>query len=204
MARVAQSYNRGRSFRDPRPTVLIVCEDTKSSKSYIEDAALHFRVRAKVEVIHCGKTDPSGIISHAIQNKSKFDRVFCVIDRDSHANWDVAVQQGNAHITVISSYPCFEYWLILHFKYSRKPYSATGPKSSGDKCLDDLRAIKSMEAYQKGATTSIFGALINDLPTACANSIRALKDAESTGEHNPSTRFHEVIEFFKVLGDELN
>lgn len=126
MARNADSFRRAKPAIKPAPTILIICEDKKSGKRYIEDAAYHFRVDVMVEVAHVGKTDPRGIVEEAIRQLKKYDRVFCVIDRDTHENWDQALglakTEGNVH--VIGSFPCLEFWFILHF--NKKGY---GPLS---------------------------------------------------------------------------
>lgn len=58
MERNAASFNRQKSRYKPQPTVLVICEDSKSGKRYLEDASRHFRVNVVVEITHCGKTDP--------------------------------------------------------------------------------------------------------------------------------------------------
>jgi hypothetical protein len=121
--RAALPFSRpGRRFK-PGPTVLVICEDSKSSKNYLQDVSIHFRAHVKVLVSHIGKTDPKGIVNEAARKVNSYDRVFCVIDRDEHKSFDEAMQTAAVtNVHAIASYPCFEYWLLLHFVYSRKPY----------------------------------------------------------------------------------
>jgi len=205
MARTATSFKRGAPLSAPQPTVLIICEDSKSGKNYIEDAAHHFRVIVTVEIIHVGKTDPKGIIEEAIKRKTKYDRIFCVFDRDSHENWELALGMTRDHkqISLIISYPCFEYWLILHFNCNRKPYDRQGSKSPGDCCVADLRQITSMANYDKGGGTAVFANLIDRLPQARKNSLIVYNQAKIDGEMNPSTEFHTLIDYFEELEAEL-
>lgn len=205
MARSAGSFGRAKPAQKPQPKVLVICEDLKSGKRYVEDAALYYRIKVAVEVVHCGKTDPKGIVEEAIQRKNNYDRVFCIVDRDTHANWDAAQRLANGleGLDVIASYPCFEYWLILHFGSNRKPYSRQGNKSSGDCCVDDLKKCESMANYDKGKDAKVFASLINRLGDARANSKRVLADAEDTGDMNPSTQLHELIDFFEKLEEEI-
>ena len=86
------SFRRDKAKFQPQPTVLIICEDSKSSKRYLEDAAYDFRAHILVQVVHCGKTDPLNIAKEALRLESKFDLVYCVIDRDRHESFDQAVQ----------------------------------------------------------------------------------------------------------------
>ncbi|WWG65215.1 RloB family protein [Pseudomonas poae] len=127
MARTADSFSGEESPGfNSNLLVLIICEDLQSSKVYLEDAAMHFRSHAEIEIMHCGVTHPKGIVEYAIERQRKFDKVFCAIDRDTHESFDEAIRLSKAHdkITVIASYPCFEYWLLLHFGYTRKPLFA--------------------------------------------------------------------------------
>jgi hypothetical protein len=206
VARNSSSFNRAKPSRKQRPKVLVICEDLKSGKQYIEDAAIYYRVKVAVEVIHIGKTDPTNILDEAIKRSRDYDRVFCTIDRDNHEKWDAALRliEGKATIEAITSFPCFEYWLILHFNANRKPYGKQGNKSPGECCADDLRQCNSMQGYDKGKHANIFKTLLSKLDTAKRNAKRVLADAEKTKEWNPSTRFHVLIEYLGELEKEID
>lgn len=201
MGRSVQSLGRGAPRYKPQATVLVLCEDVKSGKRYIEDATYHFRIHVSVEVAHCGKTDPKGIIMEAIARQRDFDFVYCAIDRDTHHNFDEALNIAKAHkkIIVIASYPCFEFWYLLHFRFLRTPYVAAGNKSAGDCLIADLRRCDGLEGYAKGADENIFRRLLPKLPDAMRNSPRVLERAAEEGNSNPSTKVHELIEFFGKL-----
>lgn len=202
MARTGVSFGRGSARFIQQPTVLVICEDSKSGKSYLTDAAVHFRAHAKVEIAHEGVTHPSGIVAQAIKKQKYYDKVFCTIDRDSHACFDKALEMAKPHkkITIIPSYPCFEYWLILHFCYSRKPYNSAGKLSAGDILSKDLKTKKGMENYIKGGAQGYFKKLLGvPFETARKNSPKALRDALSNNEMNPSTRIHELLDYFEEL-----
>jgi hypothetical protein len=130
----------------------VICEDKKSGKRYIEDAAYHYRLNVTVEVVHIGKTDPPNIIREGIKRKKQYDHVFCVIDRDNHANWEAALQLAEGHdgLEVLPSYPCFEYWLILHFRGARSPYTVKGKRSPGECCVADLQKMRWYGELRKG------------------------------------------------------
>ena len=111
MARSANSFKRHASRYKAQPTVLVICEDSKSGKRYLEDATHHFRVHVVVEISHCGKTDPKGIVVEAMQRERNFDRVFCVIDRDTHENFNEALALASTSLKteIIPSYPCLSF-----------------------------------------------------------------------------------------------
>ncbi|OAI15080.1 MULTISPECIES: RloB family protein [Methylomonas] len=194
MARNAASFNRAKPRFKPQPTVLVICEDSKSVKRYLEDACGYFRIKVQVEIRHCGKTDPTSIVNEAIGRKGKFDRVFCTIDRDAHANFENALDAAKSQpkIDVVVSYPCFEFWLLLHFGYSRKPHSP-------DSLLKDLRAYPEFADYDKGNERNIFRSLENRLPEARRLAPKVLTEAIDSGEMNPSTRLHELLAYFEEL-----
>jgi hypothetical protein len=203
MARTPASYNRSNPRFKPQPTVLVICEDSKSGKHYLEDARLHFRVNVLVEITHCGKTDPLNIVKEAFNRQGKFDHVFCVIDRDNHQNFDEALNLANTSdkIEIIASYPCFEFWLLIHFVgYTRRPYTAAGNHSAADLLIRDLRVHPDMENYDKGEDKNIFGLLLgNRFTEARRVSPRILADAIQSEEMNPSTKLHELFDFFEKL-----
>jgi len=202
MGRSANSFKRKEPRYKPQPRILVICEDEKSGKQYLEDATYHFRVKVDVEVTHCGNTDPRGIVAEAIRRQRDFDQVFCTIDRDTHETFDEAVRMAHKHpkIDLIVSYPCFEFWLLLHFGHSRKPYVAIGGVSAGDRLLTDLRAHPGMETYAKGASKNLFNSLLGEkFQTARHVAPKVQRDAEADKENNPSTQIYKLIEFFEKL-----
>jgi hypothetical protein len=202
MARKADSFGRSKPRFKPQPTVLVICEDSKSGKCYLEDASLYFRVNVLVEITHCGNTDPKGIVTEAISRQRKFDHVFCAIDRDTHETFDEALNlvKSAQKVKVIASYPCFEFWLLLHFGYNRKPYAVAGKHSAADLLIKDLRTHPGMEHYEKGKDLSIFTRLLNSgFFEARKIAPKILAEAIASGEMNPSTRLHELLDFFEEL-----
>lgn len=204
MARDTLSFARKKPRFQQMPTVLVVCEDSKSNKKYIEDAAEYFRAKVDVLVEHCGKTDPLNIVNHAINESGKYDIVFCVIDRDTHKNFDQAIYtaRSNKKIKIIDSHPCFEYWYLLHFNDNTKPYTTSGNKSPADNLIKDLKKIKEFDSYDKGAKLNTFQKLLGQpFENAKINALRTLNKAIEIGDPNPSTRVHELMEFIIKLKD---
>lgn len=201
MGRTSSSFERKAPRFSATPKILVICEDTKSGKKYLEDARRYFRADVEIEIIHCGRNDPKGIVDAAIDRLKKYQLIFCMVDRDRHENFDEAMSLAIKHdkIKMIVSYPCFEIWLILHFYYSRKPYAEAGKKSPADCVITDLKAILEMSDYDKGAAKSIFKLLEPRLSEARKNSEKAYQHAMKEGELNPSTLLHELIAHFEEL-----
>ena len=201
MARTTSSFARKPAKYLPQKRALIICEDTKSCLLYLQDAAMHFRSYAEVEVSHCGKTDTIGIVKEAIKRKSAFDEVFCAVDRDAHEGFDEAMQLAATNgIGFMASYPCYEFWLLLHFRFTRAPCAREGTDSSGDVMVRWLRAHEEMSDYGKGDVKGLFEKLLPKLPTARKNAAAALKSVEVEGNPNPSTYIHMLIDKLEALG----
>lgn len=203
MRRSRDSFRRDKARYKVQPRVLIICEDTKSSKSYLQDASQYFRANVHIEIVHSGYTDPIGIVKTALQKVNLFENVICVIDRDTHLNFDaaVALSRQSGKIDLIVSYPCFEYWLLLHFGASRKAYMRTGNKSPADLLIADLCKHEGMNGYEKGKVTGLFDTLLGEkFDAARRTSPKILADAIEVQELNPSTRLHVLISLMESLG----
>jgi RloB-like protein len=186
-----------------QPTVLVICEDSKSSRYYLDDVKRHFRAQLQLTVTHCGKTDPAGIVTEAVRRAKRFDHVYCVIDRDEHTNFDQAVQAvaQTPNVAVIASYPCFEYWFLLHFGYTRKPYARAGTRSPAECLIEDLKQRPGMADYAKGDKLSPFALLtLDQLIAARKHAMKSLQEAMEVNNLNPSTRVHELISVIEKLG----
>jgi hypothetical protein len=200
---MAHSFARAKSRYKPQPTVLVICEDSKSGKRYLEDASLHFRANVHVQISHCGKTDPLGIVKEAIDNRKKFEQIYCVIDRDTHQNFTEALSKvkNNNSIQMIVSYPCYEFWLLLHFGPRRKPYAPAGKYSAAEQLIKDLQYYPEFTRYDKGQDMSVFVLLKDKLANARKCAPKILEEAVKSGEMNPSTRIHELLDYFEKLGE---
>lgn len=181
----------------------MLCEDTKSALNYLQDAARHFRSHAVVKIAHCGRTDPLGIVEEAITSRRNFEVIFCVIDRDSHESFEDALLRAaefGDSIRVLPSYPCYEYWLLLHHRFTRAPVTSVGAQSAGTRMVAALRGEDGMAEYEKGTSNSVFDRLLDRLPIARVNAARALHAAVAEQEMNPSTEVHLLISELERLG----
>lgn len=111
---------------------------------------------------------------------------------------DKLCEEGKSIFNTTFSVPSFEYWLLIHFKPSTKPYSATYRKSIGDQVIDDLKVF--MPDYKK-TQRGVFNRLLQQgmLDGAIANAKRILATAKKNQNMNPSTNVHELIEYLRDL-----
>lgn len=208
-ARQAKDLKRRKARRDPYAKVLIVCEGEKTEPHYFNGLKDHYGLNsANVEVSGESGSDPVSVVTHARQRYREerdagdaFDRVYCVIDRDSHANYQMAVDQINRGTPkdtwfTATSVPCFEYWILLHFNYSTRPYERTQRNSPCAQVIEELRQYLPNYAKGKG---DLFGQLFGQLEHAKHNASRSLRTAEENHTDNPSTRVHELVEFLQNI-----
>lgn len=126
-----------------------------------------------------------------------FDKVFCVIDRDGHKTFNAASalvkssHEKGTPIELVVSWPCFEYWVLLHHQYTRSPYYPTGGRSSCDAVGSEIRRNHDRK-YSKGAD-DLYAMLRSKQERALENAATALADAKATGEQNPSTQVHLLV-----------
>lgn len=201
-AKNAKALQRKRNQRAPYDRVLIVCEGEKTEPNYFNELREYYRLSTvNIEVRgDCG-SDPMSVFRFAKQrfreekdNNNPFDKVFCIFDKDAHANYDEAVQAINSTTPAntfyaITSVPAFEFWLLLHFIFSTKPYRCL-PNNSAAKQLE--RELKNyLPHYQKGEK-GVFKKLIQSLPFALSNAKKLARQANHSG--NPSTQVHSLVE----------
>jgi hypothetical protein len=202
--RDASDYARRGPRREPYDLVLIVCEGEKTEPFYFHGLrAAEGLSSANIKVTPADGSDPVSIVRYAERFAADYDRVFCVFDRDGHVNFDDALQRieqsrmgREGRLSAITSWPCFELWLLLHFRYSSAAIVAAGGRSAGEVALKELLAH--MPAYKKGHKNTY-----NDLrprrDTGMANARLLQRENLETGATNPSTRVHELIDYLLHL-----
>ena len=208
MARIrpTSSYARRGPVKEPYDTVLIVCEGTKTEPNYFNGMKNVFRLNsANVAVTNAPGTDPISVVQHteSLMAADAYNRVFSVFDRDGHANFDAAVARIAAHQRgkagtwqAITSTPCFELWLSLHFAYSTAPIVAMGANSAGDNAVRALRAH--MPHYAKG-DRDIFAKVADRIDAAIANAIKLGRHNTGNGSTNPATDVHTLVDYLRRL-----
>ena len=127
------------AFREPYDRVLIVTEGEKTEPLYFRELVFRYRINtANVRIVPSALgSDPVSVVTAALKMRDaeerqgeQYDRVYCVFDRDSHENFDAATETASREsIQVARSWPCFEYWLLLHYEYVRHPFARTQRRS---------------------------------------------------------------------------
>jgi len=206
--RAADLRRRATPRREPYDRVLVVCEGEKTEPNYFRELCDHYRLSsANVEITQGEGNDPVSVIRTALhlqkvetRQGERYDHIYCVFDRDEHANYAEGCRQAKeAGFRTARSNPAFEYWLLLHFEDTRAPFQRTGARTAAQNCESALK--KHLPDYKKGMR-GIFMQLLQYLPEAKNRSARALTDARKTGEENPSTEVHKLVEYLQTLKEK--
>lgn len=194
----------------PRLRIMLVCEGEKTERIYFTLFAAALRaanVQLEIPPRECG-TDPKSVITFGMtkfDDDAGIDRCFCIIDRDTHTNFDEALEHAARYIDkvrhprefdVIVSYPSFEYWLLMHFSQTTKPFVRSGEKSPGDMAVLELK--KYLPDYAKNAAAPM-KSLLDKTDVAVVNAASTYKAARTSGAMNPSTRVHIVVSLISDL-----
>lgn len=200
-----RSPSRREPERKPYDRVLIVCEGEKTEPNYFTELRDYYRLSsANVVAIAASGSDPSSVVASAkrLSREAKregdaYDQVFCVFDCDEHPHFQAASEQARAlKLKTARSWPCFEYWLLLHYGYTRRPYHRIASRTAAKACEAALK--KQLSAYCKGSN-EIFLTLLPKLEDAKRHARKALQDAHATGEPNPSTEVHLLVEYLQHI-----
>lgn len=207
MPRGRRDLRRRRAFTEPRPSVLICCEGEVTEPSYLKGLKNELRIRlCRIEVVPSG-SNPKTIVDHAVEKKReaarrarlekdenlRYDEVWCVFDVDSHAHIPEAKQKAAANgVQLAISNPCFELWLLLHFKDQRGHIERHAVQSACRGC---------MPGYDKEVP---FDKVFPHYESAVRRTVELNRWQECRGcaGENPSTRVHELTERIRDLGRE--
>jgi hypothetical protein len=206
-ARLVESHRRNKAKRAPYERILIVCEGKKTEPNYFKDLRKAFGLNPMNIVIADKKAglDPISLVEYAIEEHKKepdYNHVYCVFDRDKHKTYDAAIDKIRAfhmkrgtNLTPITSIPCFEIWLLLHFTYTTRSFCAACDDSNCALLIADLK--KYIPDYEKGAENIFIG---DERLDTAINQAKQLEDFHKTsGTDNPSTKVYLLVEHLKCL-----
>jgi hypothetical protein len=208
-AKRADALRREAQKREPYDVVLIVCEGGKTEPKYLQGLRDAFKLStANIRIAgdECGSS-PRSVVDYALtmyRKERKYNRVFCVFDKDRHPTYNEALERIRTtrmgtwdSIEAITSVPCFEVWILLHFGYTTRAFGSTGP--SGSVCASVIKALKKhISVYDKG-TDGLFSSLKERLPDAIIHASRLEKHTEVSGSDNPSTKIHKLVGYLRDL-----
>lgn len=144
-ARSADSFKRRPGSRPPRQCILVVCEGLKTEPNYFKALCRELRLTSvEVEVVTGSGSAPISVVDSALElkrrrerdvckertNKLKFDEIWCVFDRENpqhNPSFPRAVDKAASNqLELAVSTPAFEYWYLLHFVDTDRPFRDAG------------------------------------------------------------------------------
>lgn len=175
--------------RAEKKKILIVCEGSRTEPEYFQA----FRVPKEVCEIKGSGNNTISLIKQAkiLSDKSDYNEVWCVFDRDSFPKTNIL---GALRLAEKYGFKCafsnesFELWYVLHFEYldtqiTRKQYCSKLSKHLGFK-------------YSKGSQT-IYKHLKLRQSTAIKNATKLLNEICPQGscryDARPTTTVHELV-----------
>ncbi len=205
--KLARSLRRKQARRSSYDMVLIVCEGEKTEPNYFRALIDDFRLNTANVVVakNTAGSSPGTVVDFALKEYRKekeYDYVYCVFDKDRHSTYDNALErikrakldEGHS-IIAITSVPCFEFWLLLHFIYTTKQFDTT----PGSICANVIAELKKyIPDYAKG-DINIYQITRTMLDKAIRHSKAVLSHCETGGTDMPSTMVHELVEYLKNL-----
>lgn len=209
-ARATGTYLRKNPSIQGKQRVLIVCEGEKTEPNYLKGLRVALGLHPVNMVIDDKKNglDPKRLVEHAIKRFNKdnsFDHVFCVFDKDKHLTYAAALDKigathlkGGAQLHAITSIPCFEIWILLHFAYTTGAFQAAADDSNCALVVRELHKEGRIPGYEKGAE-NVFDVVGDKLDTALLNAKRLEEFHRDIGTDNPSTKVYKLVEHLQGL-----
>lgn len=140
----------------PRKTIIrVLTEGRVTEPNYIDVLKQKYRDSFEIEVMKGDAgSSPKILVDLARKyqkrrdkNNPEFDEIWCIFDVDQHQNLKSVIQEArDSNIKIAISNPCFELWLVWHYK------DQTAPIKSHDiqKVAQDLGILKGKHLTENG------------------------------------------------------
>jgi hypothetical protein len=186
--------------------VLIACEGSKTEPNYFKGLREYLKLNPANIVIkpYSLGSDPVSIIKFTLKEHKRddYDHIYCVFDKE-HTNYQCALdkikslaEKKEIPIHAIASVPCFEYWLLLHYEDTSRPFHQKGSKSVGDQLKSALK--KYIKNYHE-ANKDVFEITRPHLKQAITRAKRIDKAHARNDTDNPSTKVYQLVEYLMTI-----
>ena len=199
--RSQRSLRRTAGRRVPKPLVLIACEG-HTERTYFEAVRVNLGLRT-VEIAEETGLDPSRLVRYIerrMRDEGPFEHVVCAFDKDSHTHFEsararireLAVGRKPIKIQEAVSIPCVEYWFLLHYERTAKPFH------SSNEVITHIKEAGHIPNYEK-ADATVCRDLVARTDAAIANAIWLTERAKADRFDNPFTNVHEIVALLRSL-----
>lgn len=219
MSRRDRSKNAGKRTTKTRYSgdiVLIICEGTQTEPNYLIELKDFLSLdNAAIHIVPSQGSAPNSVVKHAKDaikdacNKGNpYTKVYCVIDKDQHPTYTSALQtikdfnessrkKYDTIICPITSVPCFEYWILMHFCQTTQSFGTSGDSPCGQLISTSLRTH--VNGYTKADREFAKKLIAEKLEDARENGAVTYKAAQSAGTDDPSTKMHLLVDELEHL-----
>lgn len=209
--RHSSRFRRRPPVRRANERILIVCEGEKTEPDYFEALRESLSLHGADVVIPENDVgnNPMSVVECALREYreekiDRYDGVFCVFDRDRHTDYTNALDRvaatklkGGGTLHAISSVPCFEFWILLHFIHTTRPFES----AEGSHCDSVIRELKKhLPRFRK--EEEIFALVKDRMDDAINNAKKVEHFHETSGTDNPSTRVHILVLRMKAMAEK--
>ena len=199
---LSRGFLRRPPVRRANERILIVCEGEKTEPDYFESLREFLSLHGADVVIpeNLVGNNPMSVVECALQEYKKekidrYDAVFCVFDRDRHPDYANAMSRiaaiklkGGGTLHAIPSVPCFEFWILLHFVRTTRPFES----AEGSHCDSVIRELKKhLPGFRKGK--GVFDLVKDRTEDAIDNAKKVEIFHETSRTDNPSTKVHVLV-----------
>ena len=187
-----------------KPRILILSEGRRTETNYFNGLKTSRHLRSVVVRPLQGQPGPVGLsrrAEKALANDSGWDEIYCVVDQDGrdrairsleHELRTLDQQFVDTSVRMIRSDPCFEFWLLLHFEFTDRPFLSAGKgRTACDAVTAELR--RHLPGYQKNAPR-VFEDFSDRLDTAIVNAGRLRSLHPAPAASMPRTDADQLVE----------
>ena len=211
--------SRGTGTTAPGDSFLIVTEGTVTEPIYFQLLQADLQLPAvRVKVMPGKASDPRHVIRTAADEKkeharrerkrllgfsepSRFDHVWAVVDSDvavRNGIWNDVVQLASSNkVELAHSTPCFEFWLLLHLRYTTRSDLRDGATAKS--------AFKHELGEDYGTSVDVarhaFASIIGKWPNAVIHGERVRQHHLSAATPAPANPSTEVDRLVRALND---
>ncbi|MEQ8996622.1 MAG: RloB family protein [Coleofasciculus sp. B1-GNL1-01] len=198
-----QELKRKKRFRRPSKLILIVVEGQETEYNYFSELKQDLKLpTTTIKVVSGSGGSCIDIVKNAIKlceanqkdnqkkGKPKYDEVFCLFDGD-RPEYQEAINNAHGYsrytIKPILPVPCFEFWFLLHYRYTSSPFENC--KQLIEQLNRELKQV-GLEDYDK-SNSGYYNLLKLKLDQAIANAQKLEKQLSES--NNPSTTIHHLV-----------
>lgn len=201
--------NRDLKRKKSQERILIVCEGEKTESNYFDTLKDFLQIPSSyVKIDPHSDSAPISVVEYAAEKIDKegiYSEVYCVFDRDTYETFKQALNTINSTklLKAITSNPCFEYWILLHFKNTTKSFGASdsSPCDELQHILNEILKQNKLPKYTKNYPS--FTKIISKdrLTKACKNAtiINNNNCKDNDGNLDREKPHTQVVDLVKVL-----